>query len=691
LFPGYARAQQLNVDTKTLDAVIDFWGRAYFFHPILSETSFRTRYELHLADCLDSLKHVRSKSDIARIVTATLVNPLEDPFTQFQLPNFNAQHRGGLERYLPAHYKFVPSTVSLEGLSKSIRNARANDTVVIDFRVTNLSQGIKDSVFVWLGLQSMSTRYVRHHLGWSDRATGVYRESVDSIPSVRKSLSPDRPKYGCLLFITNNCTILALRDLFESLEDLSRIRIIFQRTGPVDWNLSGYEMSVTTSYVVRNGSRHQLMPNSIVEMLTPSMLVTVARSGPPTIQRITLDPLRSDTPTSPRDVDMLAGAIKMVKVVELFYPQRQRAMLLRQRLHEWIPDLSTAESKYEYSYLLAAFSNVLEDSHLRFRNLGRQFKHMLPLAFEEINGSVFVAKSGIPSLHAGDKLIAIDDRPVHSIVSLWKPLISSSISTEIPIEIFGNLFTPGFVSFGHLGDSLAITVENNHEVRRIMCTRTLEIMEFDSFVLQGNDSHWLTSDSLMYVNLGLIQNSLQLKKIIGSGPRGLIVDIRYPPQIRNLFRVIPVLCADSVPSPLYRIPQRSGKDPDSLSWFETQSAMPGSKDGYRGPLVIIIDRHLMSHTEDFLIRMRSRRRTSFVGRATKGCDGNMTFITLPFSELVSFTGMEVLMSDSTLFNGVGLIPDRVAFPDSASIVSGKDNTIEAAFEVLRKDLLDGNR
>ena len=98
---------------------------------------------------------------------------------------------------------------------------------------------------------------------------------------------------------------------------------------------------------------------------------------------------------------------------------------------------------------------------------------------------------------------------------------------------------------------------------------------------------------------------------------------------------------------------------------------------------MLIDDRAESAAEDFCIYLRNAKRATFVGSATAGTNGSVTFIDLPACRRMSFTGMRVKFADGSRFQNIGIVPDVKAEPTIRGARAGRDEVLEKGVEVLR--------
>jgi C-terminal processing protease CtpA/Prc len=106
------------------------------------------------------------------------------------------------------------------------------------------------------------------------------------------------------------------------------------------------------------------------------------------------------------------------------------------------------------------------------------------------------------------------------------------------------------------------------------------------------------------------------------------------------------------------------------------------KPKYLGPTVLLIDERAMSQAEHLGLFFKAANNTVFVGSATAGANGDVSYFTVPGGITIGFSGQEVLHPDGRPLQRVGLVPDIEVKPTIEGIRAGRDEVLERALEYL---------
>jgi C-terminal processing protease CtpA/Prc len=101
---------------------------------------------------------------------------------------------------------------------------------------------------------------------------------------------------------------------------------------------------------------------------------------------------------------------------------------------------------------------------------------------------------------------------------------------------------------------------------------------------------------------------------------------------------------------------------------------------------MLMDERSVSQAEHTGLYLKAANNTLFVGSRTAGANGEITSVSVPGGLTVGFTGQSVRHPDGRVLQRTGLIPDLEVKPTIAGIRSGVDEVLEAALELLSREI-----
>jgi C-terminal processing protease CtpA/Prc len=115
-------------------------------------------------------------------------------------------------------------------------------------------------------------------------------------------------------------------------------------------------------------------------------------------------------------------------------------------------------------------------------------------------------------------------------------------------------------------------------------------------------------------------------------------------------------------------------------------ALPPGKSLYRGRTLMLVDERTISQSEHTGLFFEAAAGTKFVGSQSAGSNGDVTAMLLPGGLRLLFTGHDVRHADGRQLQRVGLPVDYPVKPTLKGIQAGRDEVLERALEIARKEI-----
>jgi len=374
------------------------------------------------------------------------------------------------------------------------------------------------------------------------------------------------------------------------------------------------------------------------------------------------------------------AAFRLWSIIHYFYGYPHLIGDWNARLPEIVNLLTTAGSQTEYDLALARAMTFVPDGHsfvgskgyLDLRGRAAPAFALMPVEGKPVVYDLVDAGASGP-VKPGDELLAIDGRPVAERYAEMEPYVSGS--TE---EARTHYITNG-LAWGPVGSEATFTFRKpdgqvyETRLRRGSYQRTPVSKPWR--VLEGNigyvDLRWLTS----------AQVDPMIDEMIGT--RGLIIDIRnYPNSVFP--RLAQRLNKGGGPSLIseIRVPLIGGGVRDQPPFLQDVGTTPLPK--YTGRTMTLINERAQSQSEHTCLAIDAVADTTFVGSATVGANGNVTYMVMPGAVYISFTGMDVRHLDGRQLQRVGVVPDVPVPRTIDALAHGRDEVLERAAEMLRQ-------
>jgi carboxyl-terminal processing protease len=105
---------------------------------------------------------------------------------------------------------------------------------------------------------------------------------------------------------------------------------------------------------------------------------------------------------------------------------------------------------------------------------------------------------------------------------------------------------------------------------------------------------------------------------------------------------------------------------------------------YPGKVVILVDEHSLSSSEEFSGSLQALGRATIVGSQTPGICLVMNIKTLPYGTILAYPIAEGQTPDGRVLEDNGVVPDIEVALDRQQLLQGKDTQLEAAINFLEQ-------
>ena len=103
---------------------------------------------------------------------------------------------------------------------------------------------------------------------------------------------------------------------------------------------------------------------------------------------------------------------------------------------------------------------------------------------------------------------------------------------------------------------------------------------------------------------------------------------------------------------------------------------------YKGKIILIVNESTQSQAEYTSMTFKTAPNITVIGSTTAGADGNLSSIVLPGNIYTGISGVGIYYPDGKETQQVGIVPDLQVTPTIQGIISGKDELLEKAVQLL---------
>ena len=377
-------------------------------------------------------------------------------------------------------------------------------------------------------------------------------------------------------------------------------------------------------------------------------------------------------------------------IIEYFFPYKH---LFKDDwsnvLREFLPQFASSGSALDYRLACWRLINSVHDTHASIYrdSILNNWTGMKGPAidFKIIEKKVIVrdylddSLANFETVKPGDEIITVNGRSITEIRKLFDPYICASN----PAAADRN-FLWRFLFFSN-NDSLIITYERQGNIKK-------GIMHlYDRPPFQNGDTwrrpmYQLLADDIGYVNIGKIQtDSLPVIFKKFENTKGIIIDIRNYPNEFMPYAMGRYLKPDSTPFVKYTGPAYNY--PGAFKVIGTLKNGAGDKDSitsYKGLVVILVNEQTQSSAEYTAMALRTAPHAVVIGSQTAGADGDISYVPFPGGFRSPFSGLGIYYPDGTDTQGVGIVPDVLAYPTRQGIAARRDEVLEKAKDYIRE-------
>lgn len=165
--------------------------------------------------------------------------------------------------------------------------------------------------------------------------------------------------------------------------------------------------------------------------------------------------------------------------------------------------------------------------------------------------------------------------------------------------------------------------------------------------------------------------------------KGLVIDVRGGYGGEDIAGQYIAGCFASSSVLYMKTKVKSGSGKDEFTDFESWSIKPEGDFQYVKPIVVLTHRFTISARETYCLAMKVLPQVTFVGDTTSGAFSNQINRELPNGWGYSLSIGQWVDGNGLSYEGKGLAPDVVIQNKKQDILSGKDEALEKAIEILK--------
>ncbi len=333
--------------------------------------------------------------------------------------------------------------------------------------------------------------------------------------------------------------------------------------------------------------------------------------------------------------------------------------------------------------------SAIGDGHARVNNVFYE-RYFPPINIEWIEGKMIITNTDQKNInYIGSEIIAINEVPIREVIKNFTPLVPKSHLHEMMDDIAQEMIAS--YEYGKRYDIITVKNKIDQPDTLVIHSKTKGLKPKRSLVYQKNIKPFHKIDKyLSYINMDLLTYNLfenHLQEIKNS--KALIIDMRgYPDMGNGIFKFLGHFIKENDSTRWMFKPNIIKPDRYDLSSSYSKSGWNIEKliPAINATVYFLIDNHAQSYSESITGFFAKMDHVTLIGSQTTGINGNINRFRLPGGYTYQYTGMKVLKHDGSRLHGIGFLPDVEVRPTVQGIIDGRDEVLEKAIELAKKEL-----
>lgn len=388
----------------------------------------------------------------------------------------------------------------------------------------------------------------------------------------------------------------------------------------------------------------------------------------------------------------LLALFRFWNVIEYWYPYKYGpAGDWDGKLRMFMEGVAAQNNAREYASAIQTWVVSLQDGHGQVRSAATEEmagNNYMPFTIRMIEKQAVITSitndtlALTSGLQKGDVITGIDGRSITGIVDSLRRYTPASNEGDFLRKMSYRLTRTTAAQV-----QLAIKREEKLFSIRVNTYKVLNRSSLEPdpplFAPQKNTTgFFMVKNSIGYINMGELdrKDSLALKKMI-TASRGLIIDNRQNADESNGTGAADIVAELILPEggEYLRFGSATSAYPGVFRTTPPQDmGITGNGKGYPHKIAILTDNGTISVGEFMTMIFQYAPKAVTVGTTTAGADGNVTYLMLPGSVWVQFTGLGVYYLDGKETQRAGLVPNISVTPTVEGFRQGRDEMLEMA-------------
>lgn len=340
-----------------------------------------------------------------------------------------------------------------------------------------------------------------------------------------------------------------------------------------------------------------------------------------------------------------------------------------------------ADGTESRDYKIRHYLSFLPDGHCRVYSedviaIGAIYR--APIHWDFVEGKLIVTNYDttlVPINCIGMEVIEIDNYVTEYQYELADKIVTGATPAYRKQEVLHVLRT------GLPGDSITLRMVSDNGQNTLTITLPYTAKPFEGYSALQRSKITLP-DTICYFDLSIITQKELEEQLEDTLCKAVIFELRGYPNM-GFRSLISWLAKTPAMYPLFGVRDLNTPSPACGSTFMDTTWVKPTEHALKNKRVIFLTNEVaISAAETLLMTVKHNKLATIIGSPTAGSNGNMVTVLLP-GYYISFTGMETLNQDGSLFHGIGVLPDVEVRPTLQGLKAGRDEVLEYAIQYLQ--------
>ncbi len=712
-----------------IDKLYEFgkiWGEIKYFNPYIHINNID--WNKAFTDCYSKIKNC-SKNDFPEIINDELLSKLYDPLAGIEFSQKNITNC-----IFENSFKITSDSVfilklndwandNIDSLIKNaIENRQTAKGLILDLR--NLSEEKEKKIYTKLYdlklfryfcsiRQKRTSDLTMEYEGFPNERSpesitfyksyfkiqkkpliSIFPESVD-VPIIIIAGRSD-PLSESILDLRNNnkCKIISVKDTFINISD-SVIASIKTKFCKITYSVKipifkNSKKPIYTDFAIKEKNEEKITEfalkqiNEFSDFSHQTEIVDIT-------SEIKMDTDFNDN-SFPNEAERVMAVTKLYTVIKYFSPHKELMKCNWDEIYKTFLSKSiNCVNRSDYIDLIKEMSSFIKDSHVFLWYTREKAGRKIPMTAIFLENKMIISEITneefqiLHNIEIGDEIIEINDRSIEKLIKEQRKHISASREITLLRELMRILL------IGEINKPFSLKLLSKTGLKKTVSGKYGEFIISDNYKKTSAESIKEITETILYVKLYTLSTNdtteleTKLMKF-----KNIIFDMRgYPSySFSDMLTLLKQLCKKEifdwgkVKIPI--ISYNPASEENNFFVFKTLISESKASPKFDNKIVVLVNDETQSYAEAISDALRVNSDAILIGSNTAGANGDVTFMSLPGNLDLMFSQMDVLISDGTSMQKVGLNPDIVVNPTINGIRSGRDELIEKAIEYFNK-------